>query len=585
MRIPIKRYLLLLRDYLKPQWPQAVLLGLALLADIGLQLLNPQIVRFFIDSALAHGASLSLIFMAAAFIMVALAGQGIAIAISYLSTNIAWTATNLLRTDLLAHCLSLDMAFHKARTSGEMIERIDGDVDNLSNFFSQFVLSLLLNTLLLLGIIVLYFTINWLVGIVMTIYSGIVMLILMYLRRRMLPAWKAERQQNAIFYGFLGERLGGTEDIRANGANAYIMQRFYLLVRNWFPIRRRAVLLGQLSWITALFLFICGSALVLATSTYLWQLGMLTIGTIYLMYSYTDLLSQPLQQIQTQLQDLQQAEACIQRVEELMARKPALPDGTETMPHQEEEAFAVEMQQVTFGYLPEEPIIHEISFAIQPGKILGVLGRTGSGKTTLARLLFRLYDPQSGSISLNGKSIQQMLLRDLRSHIGLVTQDVQLFNTSLRDNLTFFKATISDERVLSALEEVGLTPWLHSLEQGLNTILGSDGEGLSAGEAQLLAFCRILLSNPGLVILDEASSRLDPLTEGLVEKAIAKLFHNRTALVIAHRLATIQHVDDILIIEDGHMIEYGPRVTLMNDPSSHFAELLRTGLEEVEVTA
>jgi ABC-type multidrug transport system fused ATPase/permease subunit len=119
----------------------------------------------------------------------------------------------------------------------------------------------------------------------------------------------------------------------------------------------------------------------------------------------------------------------------------------------------------------------------------------------------------------------------------------------------------------------------------LDTILGSDGEGLSAGEAQLLAFCRILLSNPGLVILDEASSRLDPLTEGLVEKAIAKLFHNRTALVIAHRLATIQHVDDILIIEDGRVIEYGPRVALMNDPGSHFTGLLRTGLEEVEVTA
>ncbi len=585
MRIPIKRYLLLLREYLKPQWFQTVLLGLVLLADIGLQLLNPQIVRYFIDTALAHGASPSLIYAALAFIVVALLAQGIALAISYLGTNIAWTATNLLRTDLLAHCLSLDMAFHKARTPGEMIERIDGDVDNLSNFFSQFVLSLLLNALLLCGILVLYFTINWLIGVVMTLYAAIVMLILMYVRRRVLPAWKADRQQNAIFYGFLGERLGGTEDIRANGANAYIMRRFYLLIRNWFPIRKRAVMLGQLSWIMALFLFICGTVLVLATSVYLWRLGMLTIGTIYVIYSYSDLLSQPLQQIQTQLQDLQQAEACIQRVEDLMARKPALPDGTQAFERVDARAFEVEMRQVTFGYIAEEPIIHGISFRIQPGKVLGVVGRTGSGKTTLARLLFRLYDPQSGEIWIDGQKIQEVRLRDLRSQIGLVTQDVQLFNASLRDNLTFFKRTISDDKVLVVLEEVGLLPWFQSLEDGLDTVLGTDGEGLSAGEAQLLAFCRVLLSNPGLVILDEASSRLDPLTEGLVDKAIGRLFHQRTALVIAHRLATIQRVDEILLIEDGRIVEYGSRVQLTNDPGSRFAGLLRTGLEEVEILA
>ncbi|HTK11562.1 MAG TPA: ABC transporter ATP-binding protein [Ktedonobacteraceae bacterium] len=584
MRIPVRRYLLLLQAYLKPQWLQALFLALALLADIGLQLLNPQIVRYFIDTTLAHGASLSLLFAALAFIVVAIATQGIAITISYLSTNIAWTATNLLRTDLIAHCLSLDISFHKERTPGEMIERIDGDVDNLSNFFSQFILNLILNVLLLFAILVLFFTINWLVGVVMTLYSAVAMLVLMYLRRWVIPAWKAERGQSAIFYGFLGERLGGTEDIRGNGATAYVMRRFYLLVRHWFPIRRRAAMMGEMTWIVALFLFVCGSALVLATGTYLWSLGLLTIGTIYLLFSYTDLLSQPLQQIQTQLQDLQQAEACIQRVEELLTLKPSLVDGAEPLAHHGE-AFAVSMQHVTFGYIPEEPILHDISFAIQPGRVLGVLGRTGSGKTTLARLLFRLYDIQDGEICIGGKEIRSVRLRDLRNQIGLVTQDVQLFHASLRDNLTFFKRTISDAQVLAALDEVGLTPWLHSLDEGLDTLLGSDGEGLSAGEAQLLAFCRILLSDPGFVLLDEASSRLDPLTEGLVECAISRLFQGRTALVIAHRLATIQRVDDILILEDGRAIEYGSRVELLNDPESRFSGLLRTGLEEVEVVA
>jgi ATP-binding cassette, subfamily B, bacterial len=584
MRIPIRRYLALLSNYLKPQWLQALLLGLALLADIGLQLLNPQIVRYFIDNALTHGASTGLLIAALSFIVVAVATQGVAIAISYLGTNIAWTATNLLRIDLMAHCLSLDMGFHKARTPGEMIERIDGDVDNLSNFFSQFVLSLLLNMLLLCGILILYFTMSWIIGLVMTLYCLLVMLILAYLRRLILPRWKAERQQNAIFYGFLGERLGGTEDIRGNGATAYIMRRFFLLVRTWFPIRRRAVLTGEFSWVVTLFLFVCGSAMVLAIGTYLWSLGRLSIGTIYLLYSYTDLLSQPLQQIQQQLQDLQQAEACIQRVEDLLALKPALEDGPEIL-ERKNESFAVEMREVSFGYIAEEAIIHNVSFSIQSGRILGVMGRTGSGKTTLARLLFRLYDPQAGEILLDGQPIQKVRLRDLRGQIGLVTQDVQLFHATLRDNLTFFKRDISDEKVAKAIEEVGLTQWLQSLEAGLDTELGSDGEGLSAGEAQLLAFCRILLNDPGLVILDEASSRLDPLTEGLVEKALEKLFAQRTGLIIAHRLATVQRADDILILEDGRILEYGAREALVNNPHSHFASLLRTGLEEVELPA
>jgi ATP-binding cassette, subfamily B, bacterial len=584
MHIPLRRYLVLLRDYLRPQWRQVVLLALALLADIGLQLLNPQIVRYFIDTVLAHGATSPLLFAALAFIVVALATQGCAIAVSYLSANIAWTATNLLRTDLVAHCLSLDISFHKEHTPGEMIERIDGDVDDLSNFFSQFVLNLGLNTLLLLSVLVLYFTIQWMVGIVMVLYAIIIMAILMYMRRWVVAAWKAERGQSAIFYGFLGESLSGTEDIRANGAAGYILRRFLLLVRHWLPIRRRAVVTGQAMWVTALFLFICGSALVLVMGTYLWSIGLLTIGTIYLMFSYADRISQPLMQIQMQLQDLQQAEACIQRVESLLALKPTLVDGPEQLVHRGE-AFAVSMQRVSFGYVPAEPVLHDLSFAIEPGKILGVLGRTGSGKTTLARLLFRLYDPQSGEIYVGGKELRSVRLRDVRSQIGLVTQDVQLFHASLRDNLTFFKRTIGDEQLLAALEEVGLASWFRSLPEGLDTVLGSDGEGLSAGEAQLLAFCRVLLVDPGFVILDEASSRLDPLTEGLVERAVSKLFQGRTALVIAHRLATVQRADDILIIEDGRVVEYGPRVQLMNDPESRFASLLRTGLEEVEVPA
>jgi ABC-type multidrug transport system fused ATPase/permease subunit len=171
-------------------------------------------------------------------------------------------------------------------------------------------------------------------------------------------------------------------------------------------------------------------------------------------------------------------------------------------------------------------------------------------------------------------------LTNLRQRVGMVTQDVQLFNASVRDNLTFFNHFIDDTRLLEVIETVGLSSWYRALPKGLDSLLGADGQGLSAGEAQLLAFARVLLKDPGLVIFDEASSRLDPATERHIERAVSAILANRTGIVIAHRLATIQRADDILILEDGRIQEYGARALLAGNPDSHFSRLLQTGLEE-----
>ncbi len=579
MRLPLKRYLTLLKTYLKPQWLRTLVLAVLLLISIGLQLLNPQILRYFIDTAITGGATTALVLAGVLFIGVALLNLGISVATTYFSEYVAWTATNQLRADLLAHCLALDMSFHKEHTSGELIERIDGDVDALSNFFSQLTLHLLNNVLVTIGILVLFFLVDWRVGVTMTAFAAVALVIMVLFQRRVVPYFVKLRQVNADFSSFLGEHLAATEDIAGNDAAKAVMRQFYLLLRRWLSINAKAKFWDFAMGGVILFLFILGSCLSLIIGAYLRSSGIISVGTVYLIFSYTDILSTPLSQIQIQLQDLQEAEASIQRIEQLFGMRTALVDeGDITLPTG---ALSVEFRAVSFGYAESDSVIEHISFRLSAGKLLGRVVRTGSGKTTLARLLFRLYDPQLGEVCLGGVSGKRVPLLDWRKHVGMVTQDVQIFHATVRDNLTLFKRTISDMQIVAALDDIGLAPWLETLPAGLDSVLGSDGTGLSAGEAQLLAFTRVLLTNPGLIILDEASSRLDPATEQLIERAMVKLFTGRSGIIIAHRLATLQRVDEILVLEHGHILENGRREDVASDPSSHFSYLLQAGLEEV----
>jgi ATP-binding cassette subfamily B protein len=582
MHLLLRRYFALLTVYLKPQWRRVLILALALLGNTMLQLFTPQLLKMFLDTALANGLSRSLLIIALLFAGTALLKQIASLADTYLGEYVAWTATNQLRSDLVAHCLSLDLSFHKAHRPGELIERIDGDVGTLSTFFSRLVIQLCGSILLLLGILIIFLRIDWRAGLGVSLYTLIFFGVLMTMRRQLVPLWVAQRQTSADFYGFLGEHLEGIAEIRANGATNAIIHRFLLLLHAWFPITLKARMTTTRMLIVNFALIASGVFLTLILGAYLRSMypTTVTVGTILAMYTYIVMLIGPIWSIQTHLQNLQQVEACIQRIDELRGTTSALRDGKgEPLA---EDALTLEFEQVTFGYDDDEPVLHAVSFSVQPGHVLGIIGRTGSGKTTLARLLFRLYDPQQGHIRLGGVSIQEAHLEMLRQHIGFVTQDVQLFHASVRDNLTFFNRAISDEHLLATITKLDLATWYHSLPDGLNTMLGTGNIGLSSGEAQLLACIRVFLQDPGVIILDEASSHLDPATATQFAKAMDKLIAGRTTIIIAHRLATIQQVDDILILEKGTVREYGSRASLELDPSSHFFHLLQADLQEAQ---
>ncbi|RPJ49967.1 MAG: ABC transporter ATP-binding protein [Chloroflexi bacterium] len=372
-----------------------------------------------------------------------------------------------------------------------------------------------------------------------------------------------------------------------------------------------------------------GNAIAFAIGAYLYGQGRITIGGVFLLLTYTNLLANKVSNIANQSNDFQQAVVAIRRVTELTNQTSPLQDGPGAALNGK--APSVEFENVSFAYTvdptapgaaafsgdqgnsprtedrgatalnggqensPRTAVLRNLSFHLAGGQKLGLLGRTGTGKSTIVRLLFRFYDPNEGVIRLDGIDLRQARLSELRGLIGMVTQEVQLFHASARDNLTLFDERISDERIREVLNELGLGNWLRGLPDGLDSVLSGDSAAapaasgtavagaaaLSAGEAQLLAMARVFLQDPRLVILDEASSRLDPATEARLERALERLLQDRTAIIIAHRLNTLRKVDKVLVLEEGCLVEYGAREQLEADPESEYHRLLRLGLGTV----
>ena len=578
----------LLASYVLPHKGLVASLATLLFSSIGLQILNPQIMRGFIDAARSE-TSLDLVVQAGfLFLGVAVGQQVLAIAARYVSERLAWVATNALREDLALHCLRLDMAFHNKRTPGEMIERVDGDVGHLANFFSQFTVRIIGNLILLTGVLVVLALEDWRLGAALAVYALLTVFGLAMMRNTAVPAWEEAREASAGLFGFLEEHLSGTEDIRANGGQAHSMNLLYGHAGRRLRTERVAALRNVRLWGTTGGLHVLGHIIGLAGGYILYQSGEMTVGTVFMVIWYTDILFRPLEQITRELEDFQRASASIARVDHLR-QTPSTIDLVETHPAQSEETptianglpLAVDFDEVSFGYDPEDLILKQISLHIRPNRVVGLLGRTGSGKTTISRLLFRLYDVQQGTIRVGGVDVRDVPPQELRQQVGIVTQSVQLFRGTVRDNLTFFDSSVPDDHILDVIDKMGLSDWFATLSDGLDTMLKSGGGGLSAGEAQLLVFTRVFLKDPGLVILDEASSRLDPATEARIEVAVDHLLERRTGIIIAHRLATVQRADDIFILDDGWIVESGERQVLAADPESRFSSLLKTGLSKV----
>ena len=563
---------------LRPDTRRWVGLGALVGASSALSLTGPLVVRRIVDVATAgvgkHGTAGRITALAILFLVIAVAAQLITVVVAWFATVTAWRTTNQIRIDMSRHVLGLDHEFHRTHTPGELIQRVDGDVTSVSDFLGRVVPKLAGAASLVVGMILVLAVVDWRLAVGALVYVGAAGSLIARGRHRAVGEASDEMGAYARLYGGIEERLTASEDLRANGAGRHAMWRFIDesagALRS--SVRRESAFLRL--WWAVQGSVAAGAVVALVAGTALVTSGAITIGTAFLLFQYTLLLERPLEDVIHQLETIQKANGAMVRVIDLLAVRPTIIGDGVTEPSTG--ALRLDLHHVGFDYGDGEAVLTDLDLTIAAGRSVGVVGRTGSGKTTLSRVLLRLVDTTSGELLVNGVPVREIPLTSLRRRIAMIPQEVELFSGSIRDNVTLFDPVPSDAAVAEALSKAGLDALV---DGGLHRELGAGGAGLSAGEAQLLALARVWLRDSDLVVLDEATARVDPLTESMLDDALLALMRGRTTVVIAHRLSTLRHVDDILVLDHGRVREYGERTVLALDPTSRFHHLLQIALE------
>ena len=549
--------------------------GLAVLV-VGSSLLllaGPLVIRSIVDRAGAGAAVSELRGLALVFLGIVVVAQVLEIVVVRAATVGAWRTTNGLRLEMTRHVLGLDHEFHRRHTPGELIQRVDGDVTSVSDLLGRVVPKALGSALLVTGMVVVVATIDWRVGTGMLVYVAAAVATVALLRGRSVDESADELSAFARLYGGIEERLNASEDLRSNGAGTHAMWRFVEESADSLgtQVRRESAFLGM--WWTVRGVVMAGTVISLVASALLVSRGSMSLGTAFLLFQYVVLIERPLDEIVHELETVQKATGAMRRVAALLAVEPTVVDVGTTSPP--DGALSISFDSVGFDYGDDEPVLRDVTLGVAAGRSVGVVGRTGSGKTTFSRLVLRLVEATDGAIELGGVPIADIPLSELRARVAMVPQEVELFGGSIRDNVTLFDPAPSDAAVADALTAVGLDALV---EGGIDQALGAGGAGLSAGEAQLLAMARVWLHDADLVVLDEATARVDPETERRLEAAVRRLMHGRTTLIIAHRLSTLREVDEIIVFDDGRVLEHGAREELAADTTSRFHRLLSLSL-------
>ena len=474
-----------------------------------------------------------------------------------------------LRQELYDHIQSLDLAFFDSRPSGKILARLIGDTNSLKDIIENAVTTLIPNLISVIAVTVIMFVMNWKLALAALCSLPFLIAGVFLISIKAEKHWKAKRQKSSNMNAFINEDLSGIKIIQSFRAENETDQTFQGLVwddrKEFIKAVRWCDAFGSwidLCWsVGTMCLYLCG-IMVLGIDN-------VSIGTYIAFGSYVGMFWQPIMNLSNFYNQFINAASGAERIFEIIDKKATVVSKPDA-PLMPQIKGKVDFNKVTFGYTPEVKVLKDVSFSVKEGETIALVGPTGAGKSTIVNLISRFYDIDSGTITIDGKEITQVQLESLRTQMGIMTQENYIFSGTIRENILYGKLDATEEEMLNAAKAVHADDFIRELENGYDTKLTARGGELSNGQRQLVAFARTMLSNPAILILDEATSSIDTKTELQVQKGIANLLKGRTSFVIAHRLSTIQNADRIFVIDHEGIIESGTPKELMAKKGEYY---------------
>ncbi|WP_057895044.1 ABC transporter ATP-binding protein [Lacticaseibacillus brantae] len=553
-----------------------LLVVITLVGVSGIQYVLPRITQFIIDHAIPQknvGQLLQLI--VAALVLTIVMGLFNTIS-TYFIGQVSQQAISHLRDELFAHTLDQDMAYFETSKTGDLMVVLTSDINMLQNLISTSSLGLLGSMLTFVVVLVIMLANDWVLTVLILITFPLLFWANYLYTTRIRAAYRRVRTSAGKMNNQIQESLTSIDLIKSFATETLTGDRFQQMNADNRDNQIQATKLSAIFSPVIDDINYLGTVIILGVGAYQVIQGTFTVGMIVAYLSYLAILQAPIRQLTGLIQRLQQASVSYERIENLMASKPQIVDPENPVPlapfHDR-----VQFDQVSFAYGEEAPVLKDINFDIPHGKVTALVGSSGAGKTTITKLLDRFYDVTAGAITFDGTDIRDVRLHDLRSQIGVVSQDVVLLDGTIRDNISY-GMTASEAEIWQAAEGASIADFIRGLPDGLETQIGERGIRLSGGQKQRIAIARVFLKDAPLLILDEATAALDNESERHIQRSFDDLMQSRTSLVIAHRLSTIQNADEILVVEHGEIVERGTHAELLAK-NGRYAELYNLQFE------
>ena len=568
-----KRIAVRLLRYLKKYIKQVIVVLIAMAITVGISLFNPLLIEGAIDKYVANLDFKGLIRLAVFAVAINLVYVVMVRIRMYVMSDISNKIILSIREEVYEHIQELSFTFFDSRPTGKILARIIGDVNSLKDVLSKAVTNIIPNTLTIIGVLVIMFVKDWRLALASLCTIPFMAFGIFMVEKANHVRWHIVRKKASNVNAYVHEDVAGIRVVQSLNATKETGNQFNELADEQCAAFIHACRAADLffpiidtSWgISLMMLYLVGIKIIGAPAV--------TLGVLMAFGSYTTMFWQPIANLSTFFNQLVTNLSAAERVFDILDTEPEIKDAPDAgeLP---EITGRVTFENVSFTYDEgtenETKVLDNVSFTVEPGETIALVGPTGAGKTTIVNLISRFYDIQQGTIAIDGYDLKKVKINSLRKQMGVMTQDNFIFHGTVRDNIAYGKLDATDEEIIAAAKAVNAHDFIMKMEKGYDTELKEQGAGLSIGQRQLIAFARTMVSQPRVLILDEATSSIDTHTEILVQRGIEALLHGRTSFVIAHRLSTIQNADRIFVINDGGIVEQGSPAELMEKKGFYY---------------